>query len=81
MKTAEEVYKMMLAYDDKTNMQEGSPLTHEGVIHYMDVYAEIKVKNLSSNTVLADSLPLAEHCEHRQHDHCDCMGLYCMAGK
>ena len=26
-------------------------------------------------------LPLAEHCEHRQHDHCDCVGKYCMAGK
>ena len=30
---------------------------------------------------VSESLPLAEHCEHRQHDHCDCVGKYCMAGK
>ena len=80
MKTAEEIYKMMLAYDDKVDMKEGSPLTHEGVIHYMNVYAEMKVKNLSSNTVLTDSLPLSKDCEHWQHEHCDC-GEFCMEGK
>lgn len=46
-----------------------------------EICAEIAVNFITSNTVLADSLPLAEHCEHRQHDHCDCIGLYCMAGK
>lgn len=28
---------------------------------------------------VSGSFPLAEHCEHRQHDHCDCIGLYCKA--
>ena len=43
-----------------------------------EICAEIAVNFIASNTVLTDSLPLAEHCEH---DHCDCIGLYCMAGK
>lgn len=46
-----------------------------------EICAEIAVNFITSNTMLADSLPLSEHCEHRQHDHCDCIGLYCMAGK
>ena len=24
--------------------------------------------------------PLAENCDHHQHQHCDCIGLYCMEG-
>ena len=24
---------------------------------------------------------LAEDCDHHQHQHCDCVGLYCMEGK
>jgi hypothetical protein len=25
--------------------------------------------------------PLSKDCEHFQHDHCDCLGKYCLAGK
>lgn len=28
-----------------------------------------------------DNLLLAENCEHHQHDHCTCVGKYCMYGK
>lgn len=50
-----------------------------------EICAEIAVNFITSNTVLitpnavlSDSLPLVEHCEDWQHDHCDCVGLYCM---
>ena len=28
-----------------------------------------------------DSRLLARNCEHFQHEHCDCIGLYCLADK
>ena len=45
----------------------------------IDVVADV-VNKISAYPMLADSLPLSESCEHYQHEHCDCVGKYCMAG-
>ena len=45
----------------------------------IDVVADV-VNKISAYPMLADSLPLSENCEHYQHEHCDCVGKYCMAG-
>jgi hypothetical protein len=39
MNTPEEFYKKLLAYDNELDLDEPSPLTHKGVIHFMSEYS------------------------------------------
>lgn len=42
------------------------------------VLADLKqVKNISSNTMLADSSQLSKNCEYFNSDECDCMDGFC----
>lgn len=57
----------------------GKKPTHLNLEELIDVVE--KVFNNINSTESESEENLSENCEHFQHDHCDCIGKYCRAGR
>lgn len=45
----------------------------------MLIDVKMELRGVKTKSEVSDKKLLAENCEHFQHDHCNCMGKYCLA--